>query len=181
MTPANTAPPSHAALHHAASLWVGRMRDADALNQAIVARFNRVRDQPEVEKTHFLAGRFENLIVPRELIPELEPVLELASFYAKEVVADEDLRFAFWFNAMGPGHKTLRHDHLEDRELLSAVYYIDVPENSGRLLLYNGQVELRYQPRAGDLILFDPSVPHEVEPNQSERMRLAVAMNFGPA
>jgi uncharacterized cupin superfamily protein len=85
----------------------------------------------------------------------------------------------FWFNAMQPGDKTARHNHDEEDELLSCVYYITAPQNSGDLLLFDQDETLRVTPEAGKLVLFSPKLAHAVEENRSDQQRLSVAFNFG--
>jgi ectoine hydroxylase-related dioxygenase (phytanoyl-CoA dioxygenase family) len=85
----------------------------------------------------------------------------------------------FWFNAMQPGDKTARHNHDEEDELLSCVYYITAPQQSGDLLLFDREETLRVTPEAGKLVLFSPKLAHAVDENRSDQQRLSVAFNFG--
>ena len=84
-------------------------------------------------------------------------------------------------NAMESGHRTMPHHHDENDELLSAVYYIRVPENSGDLILHDDGKKVCIQPQEGKLVMFAPRVLHEVTVNLGKEMRLSVAMNVGPA
>jgi hypothetical protein len=93
--------------------------------------------------------------------------------------ARRDLAVGFWFNEMGPGHRTLPHRHDDDDELASAVYYLQVPEHSGELILRQGSVVTRVPPKAGMFVFFAPHVEHEVGENRSKETRLSIAMNFG--
>jgi predicted 2-oxoglutarate/Fe(II)-dependent dioxygenase YbiX len=82
---------------------------------------------------------------------------------------------------MGPGHRTSLHTHDEHDELLSAVYYVTAPQDSGDLVIEDTPVTIRVRPEAGLMVLFPPDAPHAVEENASDRDRLSVAFNFGPA
>jgi predicted 2-oxoglutarate/Fe(II)-dependent dioxygenase YbiX len=82
---------------------------------------------------------------------------------------------------MEAGQRTTLHHHDENDELLSAVYYIRVPENSGDLILRDAGEKIRIQPQAGKLVMFAPKVLHEVTANLGSGLRLSVAMNVGPA
>jgi uncharacterized RmlC-like cupin family protein len=157
-----------------------RLADPAALNAALAAELDAVRDHPDVYQTHALHGRFENTYVPAKLIPAMQPLSEWVLAQARAVLGREELRWGFWFNEMEPGHRTSLHAHEEDDELLSAVYYIQVPPESGRLVLWQGEQAIRIQPEAGMLLMFPPSMPHEVEENRSDGTRLSVAFNFGP-
>ena len=96
-------------------------------------------------------------------------------------IAANTLRAGFWFNAMEAGHRTTLHHHDENDELLSAVYYIRVPENSGELILHDDDRKVCIQPQEGKLVMFAPDVLHEVTANLSSGLRLSVGMNIGPA
>jgi predicted 2-oxoglutarate/Fe(II)-dependent dioxygenase YbiX len=93
----------------------------------------------------------------------------------------DKLKAGFWFNAMEAGQRTTLHHHDENDELLSAVYYIRVPENSGELILHDAGKQVSIQPQAGKLVMFAPKVLHEVAANLGTGLRLSVAMNVGPA
>ena len=114
-------------------------------------------------------------------MPALTPVLSAARRLAAEYLEKPDLNLSvgFWLNDMGPGHVTLPHAHEEDDELVSGVYYVSVPENSGELSLTQGAIHARVTPREGRFVFFPPDVVHEVSENRSDRMRLSIGMNFG--
>ena len=81
---------------------------------------------------------------------------------------------------MQPGHSTTLHTHDDGYELISGVYYLEVPQNSGDILMHAGGEVLRFTPQAGLLLLFPPDLPHAVEENRSARSRLSMAFNIGP-
>ncbi len=112
---------------------------------------------------------------------ELRPVREFALRAAREILQQAKLHHGFWFNEMQPGHSTTLHSHEELDELLSAVYYINSPPDSGRLILHDDEARISVTPRPGLLVLFPPDLPHEVEENRSDRVRLSIAFNFGPS
>ncbi len=161
--------------------WL-HLPDHEVLNRRLLGRFEAVKDDPEHRRSHHFHGRYENLYIERDRIPQIQPLIEAAQQAARQVLGrDGPLRCGFWFNAMGPGHRTTPHTHDEDDELLSAVYYVTVPENSGELLLYADPATVRVTPEPGLMVLFPPSLEHEVEENRSGEMRLSIAFNFGPA
>jgi hypothetical protein len=161
--------------------YVTTLADAGRINAAIVAAYSAVRDEPGLERSHFFAGRYENVYVPEARLPVLQPVLTAARRGAAEYLQQPDLQLAagFWFNEMGPGHVTLPHRHDEDDELVSGVYYVEVPEDSGELVLTQGAVTARVTPQAGRFVFFPPDVLHEVTVNRSSASRLSIGMNFG--
>ena len=156
--------------------------DPAPLNRRLLERFGAVKDDPGHRRSHHFHGRYENLYIERDKIPDIQPLLDTVEQAAQRLLGHrEALRFGFWFNAMGPGHRTTAHSHEEDDELLSAVYYVSVPENSGDLLLYADPATIRISPEAGLLVMFPPSLEHAVEENRGDALRLSIAFNFGPA
>jgi uncharacterized RmlC-like cupin family protein len=160
---------------------VGRLPGAESVNVALAQALEARWDAPETRRTHQVDGRFENIYIRRQDLPEVEPVLDAAESYARQILGRSDLRLGFWLNRMAPGEHTGLHSHEEDDELLSGVYYVQVPKRSGRLLLHHGGRHHALEPLAGELYFFAPSVPHAVETNQSTTVRLSIAFNFGPS
>jgi len=154
---------------------------AGSLNPALIAAFHREKDGADVRRTHMFEGRFENTYIPRQRLPEMSALDDFAVAAAAQILGRQPLRHGFWFNEMAPGHSTTLHSHEEDDELLSAVYYLLCPEDSGRLLLHDDEALITVTPHPGLLVLFPPDLPHEVEKNTGAGTRLSVAFNFGPA
>ncbi|MGB0722286.1 MAG: hypothetical protein ACPGU7_07800 [Gammaproteobacteria bacterium] len=163
-----------------AAAHVAWLRGHDAVNSRLHGALKRAREQDVCRGTHFFEGRYENLYVDREVLPEVEPVLDFAREEAARILERPapSLAVGFWFNLMEPGQRTLPHTHDDFDELLSAVYYVRVPAGSGNLLL--GPEKRPVQPREGMFAFFPPDLIHEVEPNDSPHARLSLAMNFGP-
>lgn len=134
------------------------------------------------ERSHFIAGRFENLYLDEARIPGLAALLDAILELAADMLgrAPRQLRRGFWLNRMGPGQATSRHAHAENDELVSGVYYIQVPPASGDLLFADDPFEIRVRPRPGMAVLFDPELPHWVEAHRGQGERLSLAFNIGP-
>ena len=96
-----------------------------------------------------------------------------------DALEEELLGIAFWFNEMRPGDITTLHTHNDDDELLSGVYYLDVPQDSGDIVFHTGDGKQTLTPARGDLFLFPPDLPHEVERNHSSGTRVSIAFNVG--
>lgn len=156
--------------------------DADGLNREILAAFRALGPEDFDRRSHLIGGRYENLYLDRSRMPALDPLLDRALACAGLILgrSPADLRCGFWFNAMAPGHSTSEHTHDENDELLSAVYYVEAPEGSGDLLLYDGPLTIRVAPEAGTLLFFPPDLPHLVETNRSGSSRLSIGINVGP-
>lgn len=161
--------------------YVTELSNASDVNADIMAGFHRLRDAPDLQRSHFFAGRYENIYVPEARLPALQPVLAAARRGAAEYLGQPQLELTvgLWLNEMGPGHVTLPHRHDEDDELVSGVYYVQVPENSGELVLTQAAVTTRVTPSPGQFVFFPPDVLHEVTVNRSRETRLSIGMNFG--
>lgn len=136
----------------------------------------------ELRKTHWFDGRYENIYLQRDVHPLLveliEEALELAAEQL-ETTADE-LAVGFWLNLMPPGHSTTLHSHDDMDELLSAVFYLEVPQHSGNLQIQVDGELVNVEPSEGDYLFFSPRLAHAVGQNRSRKPRLSLAMNFGP-
>ena len=164
-------------------LHTGHLPDALEINRQILDAYRLMREEDFSRRSHFFNGRHENLYLNSERIPALERVLAQAMTFAADILQlpVHQLKRGFWLNDMGPGKITSRHDHDEDDELLSGVYYIHVPENSGKLLIHDRYSNTEVTPEAGMFVFFAPAVMHSVSINQSCENRLSIGMNFGPA
>jgi hypothetical protein len=162
---------------------IGECRDCEALNATLRARIEQLTPGEIVRRHHYLGGRYENLYVTLESIPGLRVILDLATAQAAHILnrPKKDLRLGWWLNIMQPGDITWPHTHDAGDELLSGVYYIDVPPDSGKLLLTQDVQCLEIEPRAGRFVFFAPDVMHEVTRNESDRPRISVGFNVGPA
>ncbi|TCK17548.1 hypothetical protein DFR30_0781 [Thiogranum longum] len=159
-----------------------QLADSVRLNEAVRAQYRALKqaNSAAITHSHYFEGRYENTYVPASVLTGIQPVLDIARREAAAFLKTEVLpEPGFWLNEMAPGHVTLAHRHDEDDELLSGVYYIDVPENSGDLVLEQGCVTTRIRPQAGMLVLFPPDVLHHVTQNLGKEIRLSVGMNFG--
>ena len=158
------------------------LADSARLNTRLFDRFMELYATDRARQTHHFAGRFENIYLQESDIPDIATVLDVMKQQAAQLLGNPaaTLKVGFWFNAMDEGHRTSLHHHDENDELLSAVYYIRVPENSGDLILHDAGNTVRIQPLEGKLVMFAPGVLHEVTPHLGSRLRLSVAMNVGP-
>ena len=98
-----------------------------------------------------------------------------------------------WVNVNGKGHSNNKHSHFRSDCLLSGVYYVKVPEDSGNIRFYDPRGELihktldwqyyhNYQyhyikPKEGQMIFFPCWLEHDVEPSKSNDERISIAFN----
>jgi hypothetical protein len=80
---------------------------------------------------------------------------------------------------MPPGAVTTVHSHDDYDELLSGVYYVSVPQNSGNLIIQQQNRQYVITPQQGMFVFFAPDALHEVSENMSAEDRLSIGINFG--
>ena len=152
-----------------------------ALNPALLRGFEKFADDPATRKSHLFNGRYENVYITSEQLPELSVLLDEAREHACRILGLPELRAGCWFNHMPPGAVTTAHCHDDDDELLSAAYYVSVPKDSGQLIVHCGGEPIAITPEPGMFAFFSPRLMHEVTQNRSDRERLSIGINFGPA
>ncbi len=147
-------------------------------NTALLSQYLAAKDLESVKKTHFFNGRFENIYLDEKQAPLLNDLKIDARNRASQIVGRPVQKLGCWFNAMGPNADTTLHSHDDDDELLSGVYYVCVPENSGELLIHTENKIVQHSPREGQWVFVSPLTPHAVNKNRSAELRLSVAFNF---
>lgn len=80
-----------------------------------------------------------------------------------------------WGAAYGKDEFTQEHTHWP--ATWSWCYYLQVPEGSSPLVF--SEAGIMFEPKVGDLIVFDSSVKHSVPPCQCEEKRIMIAGNIG--
>ena len=159
-------------------------QNATEQNTNIEQGFIKHYQDTEIRKTHLFEGRYENIYLDERHIPELGPLMKEAVAHAEQILGINNLRAGYWFNYMPPDATTTLHTHDDDDELLSAVYYVYVPEDSGNLIIFDDTKnsdapKIEIQSKTGDFIFFKPDVRHEVSKNNSTEHRLSIGINFG--
>ena len=98
----------------------------------------------------------------------------------------------FWVNVLGTGHAQDVHRH--PNSIISGVYYVQVPEGAGDLVLHSpaddeltppfegtndlNVIAYRWKPAAGQMIVFRSWLRHSVMPNRSTDERISVAFDI---
>ena len=107
-------------------------------------------------------------------------------------ISDKIEKADMWFNINGPGAYNSEHDHAGSK--MSAVYYVDVPKDSGNLVFVRpdnqnhffyakNPTEYTFQsyeicPSDGLLVICPSNLRHYVTPNISQKNRVSIAINF---
>ena len=175
--------PAHSLLYSSPRIHIGFLPQAEKLNFEIMQGYQKLRQQDLLRGSHFFGGRYENLYFERERIPAIGRVVVHAELHARHILQQPDapIRCGFWLNEMGPGQVTTEHHHDDNDELLSGVYYVQVPQNSGELIIRENHIRTVITPLAGMFVFFAPTALHAVGVNASQEIRLSMGMNFGPA
>ena len=170
-------------LYSSPRIHIGFLPQAEELNSEIMQGYQQLREKDLLRRSHFFGGRYENLYFERERIPAIGRVITHAELHARHILQQPEalIRCGFWLNEMGPGHVTTEHHHDDNDELLSGVYYVQVPQNSGELIIRENHIRTVITPQAGMFVFFAPTVLHAVSVNASQQIRLSIGMNFGPA
>lgn len=152
------------------------------INSRLIEGLNAYIDDETTRKSHHFFGRYENIYINSEQIPALS-LITAEAIEQSAIILDCDsseLKAGFWFNVMNPGDKTTLHRHDDYDELLSAVYYVQVAENSGTLHLNKHPADIQITPQQGMFVFFPPNMPHEVSENLSKQCRISIGINIGP-
>jgi len=99
-----------------------------------------------------------------------------------------------WVNVNSTSDYNVRHSHFNSNNFLSGVYYVSVPENSGRIRFWDprqgwitempdhqyfsgGHAYYSIQPEEGMILFFPSWLEHDVEENRSGEERISIAFN----
>jgi len=104
-----------------------------------------------------------------------------------------------WINIFKPGAQEAQHSH--DGSLLSCSYYVEAPKDCGCIVLPDPigarrsyrqytktagsdvltRREIAVEPQPGRLVMFESWLPHYVQCNKSDQVRISIAMNLREA
>lgn len=113
-------------------------------------------------------------------------IVGVAKSVLQEYTNNDPYLQAMWANINTKGNYNGQHTHEGE---LSGVFYCQVPENPGRLVLVNPAVRsyisvirsnnFSINPERLALIMFPSWLEHYVEPNQSDDPRISISFNIG--
>lgn len=93
----------------------------------------------------------------------------------KDLVPEYTVKRA-WINVNGPGHSNRWHRHHVNE--YTAVLYIQVPENSGKMEFRVDHINYPIQPVVGKFYIFSSNYMHCVHENKSNDNRISMAFNL---
>jgi uncharacterized protein (TIGR02466 family) len=112
----------------------------------------------------------------------------------KHLLLSKELKLInLWYNVNGLGSFNRPHNHLGS--VVSGVYYISIPKNSGNLIFLNQNLDNFYksikqynkynstiwsvEPENNLCLLFPSYLIHYVEPNLNKEERISISFNYG--
>jgi len=136
-------------------------------------------------------------------IPDLkEKIFEHLNIYAHKHLKVKDEQKFFYLNSWIVRHSKndFAHSHFHTNSLISGVYYLNKPKNSGDLIFkkdpiksnlfsitvkpefkeydYTNSDKTRVVINSGDVVLFPSHLEHSVEENTTDNVRYSLAFNF---
>lgn len=190
----------------ATPIWRFEFSDYEALNAEILEHLERLgwdrldeRQRAAVDASHSFS---EDRFVTVEEVPAIGIILEYfikgCNAIARERnwdIREQEVSLQnYWVHATPPGEITQHHDHKPG--VLSGVYYVDKPENSGDLVFVDVNPYHAYRPAVlpgtsdpisrpeitmpadnGTMLVFPSWLPHRVPRNDSDRRRVSVSFN----
>jgi uncharacterized protein (TIGR02466 family) len=107
----------------------------------------------------------------------------------------------YWFNVnnFGSSNSVHHHLHVKSLNIISGVFYVNCPENSGQIVFLNpnkmistmfddsvvnkydnfNSSQWNFNPQKGLFILFPSYLEHYVQPSFSNEDRISIAFNYG--
>ena len=126
--------------------------------------------------------------ISRKAIPMLDPLKP------RENILGRNLVFQYWFNINYRNDSNGTHNHIKETEyddfvpVLSGVYYLKTPKNSGTIVFpsnlyflkpfYENTLDREYDVTEGEGLIFYPHLDHFVQPNLSDDYRVSLAFNL---
>ncbi|MBC7768052.1 MAG: hypothetical protein H7124_04645 [Phycisphaerales bacterium] len=103
---------------------------------------------------------------------------------------------SIWINVLEPGGA--HSGHIHPHSVLSGTYYVETPPGASALKLEDPRLPLMMsapprredapesersfiylQPKAGDVLMWESFVRHEVPPNNAKKPRVSISFNYG--
>ena len=142
-----------------------------------------VEDKNQID---YILTRHEDTRFPMN--PEFEKILNHIKNQFKYLNNKNLKLINFWSHIHEKNMSTVTHNHIEKEDYegivyLSGVYYVQVPEKSGHIVLhypFNSYVthRLPVMPKTGEFFLFSSAMDHHVTRNLSNEPRISISFNL---
>ena len=187
-------------------IWVVHFEAFEAINEALRREFDAVDwDALAAEASRRFGADHtysEDRFVALEQAPTMGVVLEQFIDACRRIIeglkwdvsGKELVLTSFWAHPTWPGERTDAHRHIP--ALLSGVYYVDVPPESGNIVFIDDNPHAAYQPplfpgaenylggrsleidaKEGTMLIFPSWLDHKVLRNRSDRRRMSLSFN----
>ncbi len=134
-------------------------------------------------------------------IAALKPLIDKhAAAFARELnleLAGRRLRLdSIWINVLDPGGT--HSGHIHPHSVISGTYYVETPSGASALKIEDPRLPLMMAapprredapeaersfiyvtPKAGDVLMWESYLRHEVVPNNAKRPRISISFNYG--
>jgi len=139
------------------------------------------------------SGGFET--VPKNFTDLFKRISSNVKEVEKNLFLPKELRLHnLWYNVNGLGSFNRPHSH--PGGVISGVYYVSIPKNSGSIVFLNKDLDTFYQesiknyneynsstwkidPEENKCVLFPSYLKHYVEPNLNKKERISISFNYG--
>ena len=180
-------------------LWQSEYPEFEEHKEIFLNAVRTYKDQnPSVQKSN-IAGYHS----PETLqgVPELRPLFEYLCQLGFKAVGDLDFvdcdiaLTSAWLN-INDTRQCMNGEHVHG-DVFSGVFYLQAPEESGKLVLQNPAINrmwngcaltaqknqftgesIRIEPVEGNIILFPSYLPHSVETNNHDEERISISFNL---
>lgn len=162
----------------------GRARSASSYT-------NGYTSYPSHQHLHQKVGAFRRLT--HSILPHIHAFVRHLNW---DINPRKIVPLSCWANAMGKGAQHGLHIH--QLSMISGVYYVNAPKGAAPFVIEDprldqfmhtpprkasapkrDQLRVELTPKAGELILFESWMRHEVPMHEADEPRLSVAFNFG--
>ena len=139
------------------------------------------------------SGAFET--VPKNFTDLFKRISSNVKEVEKNLFLSKELRLHnMWYNVNGLGSFNRPHDH--EGAVVSGVYYVSIPKNSGFIVFLNNEDVGKFytfvdkfngynsstwkvEPKENQCVLFPSYLKHYVEPNLNKKERISISFNYG--
>jgi uncharacterized protein (TIGR02466 family) len=146
-------------------------------NLAIQNYNNRISSNPNETQSEDIRIPFDSEI--KKIIQQMSDAYK--KHFGKELKKNPK-ETSHWSQVHYKGESTQYHHHLPGSDL-AGVYYVEVPKDSGDLILKYKKHEFDvskwyFPPETGKFIIFDAGMEHAVAPNKDAKPRVCISINF---
>lgn len=182
-------------------IWNAELPEFQTNKEKFLKAAKEFREKnPEGVKRSNLGGGYQS---PMNLtsVPEFSPLFEFACQMGLK--AAFDLQFvnvdayisAAWVN-FNDTRSCINYDHIHT-DTFSGVFYLQIPEKSGKLVLNNSGInplwqgsmltdkknkfnsdKIKIDPQEGNIFIWPAYLPHGVEPNDHDEARISISFNI---